>query len=58
MRYTFLLYSNEADFADATEADMQQMQEIYGQYIQALKDADVFVDTDWLQPSMSATTLC
>ena len=57
MRYTLLLYSNPADFAEMTEDDWSAMQEVYGAYISALNDAGVFVDTDWLQPADTATTL-
>jgi hypothetical protein len=55
VKYTFLLYSNEADFKDITPEDMQQQLTVFGAYIQALQDAGVFVHTDWLQPSMTAT---
>ncbi|MCC1480448.1 YciI family protein [Roseibaca sp. Y0-43] len=57
MRYTFLLYSDPADFADMTPDDWAALQEVYGAYISALKDAGVFVDTDWLQPVQTAITL-
>ncbi|MDZ7823175.1 MAG: YciI family protein [Ahrensia sp.] len=57
MRYTFLLYSKESDFADVAPEDMGEQLAVYGKYIQALKDAGVFIDTDWLQPTMTATTV-
>lgn len=57
MRYTFLLYSDPADFADMTPEDMEASKEVYGAYIAALNEAGVFVDTDWLQPTEAATTL-
>ena len=57
MRYTFLLYSNPADFADMAPEDMGKMQELFGAYIGALQEAGVFIDTDWLQPVHTATTL-
>ncbi|RED11822.1 YciI family protein [Pontivivens insulae] len=57
MRYTLFLYSNEADFADVSKADMDESKAAFGAYIGALKEAGVFVDTDWLQPSMTATTI-
>jgi hypothetical protein len=57
MRYTFLLYSNPADVADMTPEMWGQMQAVYGQYIGALKDAGVLIDTDWLHPVETATTL-
>ncbi|MFK7793470.1 MAG: YciI family protein [Devosiaceae bacterium] len=57
MRYTFMLYNDESAFADVSEEDMQQSLQLFGKYIGDLKQAGVFVDTDWLQPSASATTL-
>lgn len=57
MRYTFLLYTDPADIAGLTEADWDAMKQSYGAYIGALKEAGVFIDTDWLQPVMTATTL-
>ena len=57
MRYTFLLYSNPADFADMTPEDWGEMKQAYGAYIGALQKAGVFVDTDWLHPAETATTL-
>ena len=57
MRYTFLLYSSESDFADATLEQMEAEQAVYGEYIGALQAAGVFVDTDWLQPTPTATTI-
>jgi hypothetical protein len=57
MRYTFLLYSDPADFAEMTQDDWVAMKEVYGAYIGALNEAGVFVDTDWLQPVQTATTL-
>jgi len=57
MRYTFLLYSDENAMKDVTEEAMAQQLKVYGQYIGALKEAGVFVDTDWLSPTATATTL-
>ena len=57
MRYTFLLYSDPSDFADMTPEDWGKMKEVYGAYIGALQEAGVFVDTDWLQPVETATTI-
>lgn len=57
MRYTLFLYSDEAASRDLTEADMQNMQAAFGQYIGALKEAGVFLDTDWLQPSQTASLI-
>lgn len=57
MRYTFLLYTDPADLAHMTPADWEAEQQVYGAYIGALQEARVFVDTDWLQPVDTATTL-
>lgn len=57
MQYTFLLYSNPADFAHLTPDDFVEMKAAYGQYIGALQEAGVFVSTDWLSPVDTATTL-
>lgn len=57
MRYTFLLYTEPADLAHMTPKDWEAEKEIYGAYIGALNAAGVFVDTDWLQPVQTATTL-
>jgi hypothetical protein len=57
MRYMFMLYSDESAFQNVSEEDLQQQFALFGQYIGALKEAGVFVDTDWLQPSPNATTI-
>ena len=57
MRYTFLLYTDRSQFADMTPEEGAKMQEAYGAYIGALKEAGVFIDTDWLQPVETATTI-
>lgn len=57
MRYTFLLYTDPADLADMTPEDWAAEKQVYGAYIGALTAAGVFVDTDWLQPVQTATTL-
>jgi len=57
MRYTFLLYSNPADSAHKTPEDWAKEKQVYGAYIGALQEAGVFVDTDWLHPVDTATTI-
>lgn len=57
MRYTFLLYTDPADIADRTEEDWAAEKQIYGAYIGALREAGDFVDTDWLLPVETATTV-
>ena len=57
MRYTFLLYSTPADFAHMTPEDWAESKQVFGQYIGALQEAGVFIDTDWLHPAETATTI-
>ncbi|MGR3436280.1 MAG: YciI family protein [Shimia sp.] len=57
MRYTLFLYNDESAFADMTEADMGEALDAYGAYIGALREAGIFVDTDYLAPSGTATVL-
>jgi hypothetical protein len=57
MRYTLFLYGNEADFAALPPQAFVQVKAAFEGYTQALKDAGVFVTTDWLKPSSTATTL-
>jgi hypothetical protein len=57
MRYTFMLYSKESDFVNVAPEAMAEQLQVFGQYIGALKAAGVFVDTDWLQPTSTATTV-
>ncbi|MFT4136743.1 YciI family protein [Microbacterium sp.] len=57
MRYSFFLYSDEGAYAQRSEADMQQELAVFGAYIGALQEAGVFVATDWLQPTATATTV-
>ena len=57
MKYTFLLYSNPADFADMGPDDWAEMKQVYGAYIGALQEAGIFVSTDWLHPADTATTI-
>ena len=57
MTYTLLLYTDPAVVADFTPDDWAKEREIYGAYIGALQEAGVFVDTDWLHPADTATTI-
>ncbi|MEL6946977.1 MAG: YciI family protein [Pseudomonadota bacterium] len=57
MRYSLFLYSNEEAFKDAPPEAMEESLAAFGAYIGALREAGVFVDTDWLQPTATATTL-
>ena len=57
MRYTFLLYSDASMAANMTEQDWAESKAAFGAYIGALQEAGVLVDTDWLQPADTATTI-
>ena len=57
MHYTFFLYSDESQMKDIKPEEMQQMLQVFGAYIGQLKQAGIFVHTDWLNPSTSATTI-
>lgn len=57
MRYTFLLYTDPADIAHMTPEDWAREKQVYGAYICALQEAGVFIDTDWLHPADTATTV-
>lgn len=57
MRYTLFLYNDESQFSDISMEDIEQSKAAFGAYIGSLKEAGVFVDTDWLQPSLTATTI-
>jgi len=57
MRYTFLLYSDPAMAAGMSQEDWAESKKAFGIYIGALQEAGVFIDTDWLQPAETATTI-
>jgi hypothetical protein len=57
MRYTFLTYSNPADFANVPPEELGQLKGLFGAYIGALKEAGILVGVDWLQPVSAATTI-
>lgn len=57
MRYTFLLYSDPSMAAHMSEEDWAASKKAFGEYIGALQEAGVFIDTDWLHPAETATTI-
>ena len=57
MRYTLLLYSDRSQAKPQTDEEAQQSREVFLKYIGALKEAGVFVDTDWLASTDTATTI-
>ena len=56
MKYTFLLYS-ASPATPPTPEELDQELAVFGAYIGAMQEAGVFVDTDWLQPVATATTV-
>jgi len=57
MKYTLFLYGDESAMAGLSAEARQQTLAAYQAYTKALKEAGVFVATDWLKPSTAATTL-
>jgi hypothetical protein len=57
MQYTFFLYGDEAAYANMPPEALAPMQAAFEAYTKALIDAGVFVHTDWLQPSTTATVI-
>lgn len=57
MKYTFLLYSDQSTASEPTAEEIEQEMAVFGAYIAALNEAGVFVGTDWLQPTETATTV-
>lgn len=57
MRYTFFLYSEEANWAKMTPEQQQGALAAFGGYVEALKQAGALVATDWLKPTATATTI-
>jgi hypothetical protein len=57
MKYTLFLYGDETAFASLPPAAFVQVKAAFEGYTQVLKDAGVFVTTDWLKPSTTATML-
>ncbi len=57
MKYTLFLYNDEAQIANAPAPALQQVKAAFEAYTKSLKDAGVFVTTDWLRPSSTATVL-
>ncbi len=57
MKYTLFLYNDEAQMAKVPAPALQQVKAAFEAYTQSLKDAGIFITTDWLRPSSTATTL-
>lgn len=57
MKYTLFLHADESGMVDMPAEAIGQMQAAFEGYTKALIEAGVFVSTDWLKPSFTATTI-
>jgi hypothetical protein len=57
MKYLLMLYANESGFENMTKAQADQTMAAYGAYTEALKKAGVWVGSNRLRPTGSATTV-
>jgi hypothetical protein len=57
MQYLLLIYSDESQYGQMTEAQMAEVTNAYHAYSKALQDAGAFKAGDALQPTTTATTV-
>jgi hypothetical protein len=57
MQYMLLIYDNEAELSNRSQAEMGQVMAAYGAYTEALKTAGALVSADRLKPVATATTV-
>ncbi len=57
MRYMFLIYSRERDFAEASAEDREKVKAGHWTVMDATRRKGVFLAGDPLQPTASATTV-
>ena len=57
MQYMLLIHSDPAGFAAMTEAQRKEGMAAYMAYTEALRKADVYVNSNRLQPATTATTV-
>jgi hypothetical protein len=57
MKHMLLIYSEEAGFERLTQEQTAQMYAAYAAYTEALKKAEVYVDSSRLQPVAAAATV-
>jgi hypothetical protein len=57
MKYLLLIYANEADGAAMSKTDMDQMMAAYGAYMEAMKQAGVYLGGNRLQNTTAASTV-
>ncbi len=57
MQYLLMIYANEAGFSQLTKEQQEQGIAAYAAYNEALKKASVYVGSNRLRPSSTATTV-
>jgi hypothetical protein len=57
MQYLLMIYRNEAELGQMTDADFQKMSADYGAYTQSIVQSGHFKAGDGLQPTTTATTV-
>ena len=57
MQYLLMIHADEAGMENASKADIEAVIGAYSAYTQAIKDAGIYVASDRLKPSVTATTL-
>jgi hypothetical protein len=57
MKYLLMIYANEKAFASFTPDEGKRAMQAYLAYTEALKNAGVYVGSDRLQPTSTATTV-
>ena len=58
MHYILMLYSEEAGWSRLTKTEQDQWMAAYKSYMEAMTTAGVLVDSNRLQPSTTAKTVC
>ena len=57
MRYMLLIYSNEANEGQATQADRDNMMQAYNAFTKEVQDRGIMVAGEALHPTSAATTV-
>jgi hypothetical protein len=57
MKYLLLIYGNEAQILSASKETTSQMIAAYGAYTETIKNAGIYVGSNRLRPTASATTV-
>jgi hypothetical protein len=57
MRYLLMIYSNEANDASATPEEQQAVMEAYNAFSNEVRERNLFIGGEALQPTSTATTV-